>query len=99
MNTKIENAKTKIENGAKFNGIVYGKRANKNNVDLHIYLDGDYTSLMRVDPSDAEEIKSEILSFFGVLENKQDNIAGNFGVGCISTAEEANKYGFDAIEC
>lgn len=32
-----------------------------------------------------------------IVEPKKE-ILGNFGVGCITTAEKAQKYGYDAIE-
>lgn len=71
MNTRIETAKERIQNGAKFNGVIYGKRANKNNVDLQIYLDGSLVHLTRIDPTDVEETKKEILSFFQIEEKQE----------------------------
>jgi len=65
MNSKIEIAKERIQNGAKFNGTVYGKRANRNNVDVHIYLDGQYVYLARVGVKEAEEYKAEVSAYLG----------------------------------
>lgn len=90
MNARIENAKQRILDGAKFNGIIYAKRANNNNTDLRVYLDGELVHLSRVDPSYAEEFKAEIAAFFNI------EVKSNFKRMTYSEAFE--KYGFDFAE-
>ena len=60
MEKNIEIAKQRIENGAKFNGVVYNKFNGKNWVTFSIYLDGDYFRICEVQKSELAETKKEI---------------------------------------
>jgi len=52
-------AKQKISEGAKFNGVVYGKNNGKNFTFLFIYLDGEFFKLGSVWQKEASAMKKE----------------------------------------
>lgn len=68
--------KAAIENGANFNGIVYGKDNGKNWTTLFIYLDGKLTKLAEVSKSDTNSKKVE---FANELKTTQKNNVSGFG--------------------
>lgn len=55
----IAEIKASIENGANFNGIVYGKDNGKNWTTLFVYLDGKLTKLAEVSKLDSNVKKAE----------------------------------------
>ena len=69
----LKEIKTAIENGANWNGIVYGKNVGnkKNNQDLSIYLDGKYIAMGRVRYSDAAAEKNEIIEYLKGTESRE----------------------------
>ncbi len=72
---KTLEAKAQIENGAKFNGIVYGKDNGKNWSFLFVYLNGSVFGLGSVAKSDANSKKSEYASIL----NNSTKCSTDFG--------------------
>lgn len=81
----IAEIKTAIENGANFNGTVYGKDNGKNWTTLFIYLDGKFTKLAEVLKSEANSKKAEFIN--ELKATTKTNVVG-FG-------ETYEKYGLD----
>ena len=72
----LEEIKTAIENGANWNGIVYGKNVGnrRNNQDLSIYLDGKYIAMGRVPYSEANAEKNKIIEFLKGTESREEEV-------------------------
>jgi len=77
-----------INNGAKFNGVIYGKNhRNGTETDLSVYVGGDCITLGRVWKKDSEAIKDLLLemiestSTVSVINNKETLPSGRFGQG------------------
>lgn len=69
------NAARQILEGAKFNGTVYAQRGGSRNMDLAVYIDGEYIALGRFSREETEEMKDLFLSLLedrkGENSNKQ----------------------------
>ena len=72
----LQEIKTAIENGANWNGKVYGKNVGnrRNNVDLSIYLDGKYIALGRHFYEHANEEKERIANFLNGSDSDINNV-------------------------
>jgi hypothetical protein len=68
---KFQDAIQAINNGGKFNGVVYGKNNGKNWTSLSVYVDNKFYNLGSVPQTDAEASKKEFLSFVNVSNNTQ----------------------------
>ena len=77
--------KTAIQNGANFNGIVYGKDNGKNWTTLFIYLNGKFTKLVEVPKVDVSAKKAE-------FTNELKTTTKTNVVGFVETYQ---KYGLD----
>ena len=71
----LQEIKTAINNGANWNGKVYGKNVGnrRNNQDLSIYLDGKYIAMGRVFYEDAKEEKAKIIEFLNSSETEEQS--------------------------
>jgi hypothetical protein len=81
----IAEIKTAIENGANYNGTIYGKDNGKNWTTLFIYLDGKFTKIVEVSKSYANAKKAEFMNELKVTT--KNNVVG-FG-------ETYEKHGLD----
>jgi hypothetical protein len=97
MNANLEIAKTKIENGAKFNGTVYSKYNGKNWVTFSIYLDGQYFKISEVSKSVMVETKKEIENSLCTNNAVQNGwlVDGKKVYNNLGYAEMFAKYGTD----
>ena len=92
----LQEIKTAIENGAYWNGVVYGKNVGnrRNNQDLSIYLDGKYIAMGRVGYSESKAEKQKIIDFLtGAPEVKTET--SNVYMGQLSennSIEEAKEF-------
>lgn len=57
-----DKAVSDIKDGGRFNGTVYSKKANKNNMDLSVYINNNYVNLGRVYPKEVAELKDLFLT-------------------------------------
>ena len=98
METQITIAQTKIENGSKFNGVVYTKFYGKNWVTIFIYLDGAFFKICEVQKSDLETTKKQIEQSLCVSPSLPKNewvINGKTVQNNLSYGEMWNRYGTD----
>lgn len=94
----LEIAKTKIENGAKFNGVVYNKFNGKNWVTFSVYLDGAYFKICEVQKSELATTKKEIEQSLCVSPSLPKNewlVDGKKVQNNLSYGEMYNRYGMD----
>jgi hypothetical protein len=88
--------KTAIENGAKFNGVVYGKDNGKHWTTLFVYLDGKHTKIKEVPKSESAAKKAEYLA--EIMDNTNASSKEfNTNCGFYGTAADAAR-GYDGIE-
>lgn len=69
LEEKLENALQRIADGAKFNGKIYEKQPNKNNIDFSIYLDGEYVNLGRLHRSNAADYRKTLAEALCISED------------------------------
>lgn len=62
---RVEEIKSLIESGSKFNGTVYGKNKGKG-ILLTVYIDGKEKLIAEVEKADADVCKAEFLNFVSV---------------------------------
>lgn len=103
MKTTIEKIQSEIENGANFNGVVYGKNNGKSWQTLFIYLDGKFTKIEEVEMKNASEMKKFYEARFGVLASNGKmqttwTVNGRNVTNTLSYAEMINKYGIGNFE-
>jgi len=91
----LEEIKTAIENGANWNGIVYGKNVGnrRNNQDLSIYLDGKYIAMGRVGYSESKAEKNKIIEFLKGTEPREVEVEVEMGqLAEDYTKEDAKRF-------
>lgn len=83
-------AANQILEGAKFNGTVYAKRGGTRNMDLAVYVNGEYIALGRFSREETEEMKALFLS---LLEEPkvEDNNKEKESVVSPSAKNDSNK--------
>ncbi len=64
----LQIAAKKINEGAKFNGMVYGKNNGKNWTTLSVYVNGEYIRLCEVQRGEVEKTKAEFMSLVAGVE-------------------------------
>jgi len=96
---KVEAIKSEIENGASFNGVVYGKKVNKNYTRISVFVGGSEKVIGEVENSDAEIVKNEVAEFLSENKaaNKQTewNVNGKTVKNNLSYGEMYSRYGMD----
>ena len=90
--------KAEIENGAKFNGIVYGALKGKY-IRIYIFLDGKEKTIKEVEKADAEIVKMEVAEFLGVSKSAKVKttwtVDGKSVENNLGYAEMYNRFGMD----
>lgn len=95
----LEAVKSDIENGAKFNGIVYGENKGSKYVIIFVYVDGKKRYIKEVEKADTEIVKIEVAEYLEVapIASKQNSwvVDGKSVNNNLTYAEMYEKYGMD----
>jgi hypothetical protein len=100
MNEQINIAKQRIEEGAKFNGVVYAKNNGKTWCLLHIYLDGEFFKLGSIEQKNKASVISSIEAKLQPTEQKSSNnnnwlVNGKQITNNLNYAQMFEQYGTD----
>ena len=94
----IEAIKAEIECGASFNGVVYGKKANRNYTKISVFVGGIERTIKEVENVDAEIVKEEVAEYLTVNKAAKKQIwtvNGKQVENYLTYAQMYDRYGMD----
>ena len=93
---RLYEIKSDLENGSKFNGVIYGENKGKG-VNIFVFVDGKKRYIKEVSKEDSEIVKQEVAKYLGAKQETKTEwtVDGKTVKNNLTYAEMYEKYGMD----